>query len=483
MNRQNKFRAITGTASLMLLVAGCSVGPNYREPPVTARAGWNEGQQEGVDTGTAELARWWTAFDDPLLNSLIERAIRSNLDLRIAEARIREARGTLGAAGADLWPSVDVSSSYSRNRSSENAIGSPAQGAVVAPSTGRRLEHDLFKTGFDSRWEIDIFGGVRRRIEAAQANVEATIEDRRDVLVTLLGDVAKNYIDLRGFQRRLEVAQANLKAQQVTLDLTRVRFDAGLASDLEVARAEGQANATAAQIPSLQSAIKETAYRLDLLLGVEMGSVSDELFSEAPIPALPPQAKVGLPIDLLRRRPDIRRAERQLAAATAQIAAARADLYPRFFLAGSIGLQSVSAGDWFSGSSRFWSIGPTISWPVFDAGRIRANIEIRNAQQEQVLRLYEKSVLTAFADVESTLVNYGNEQSRYRSLLQAVAANRRAVKLANELYIRGLNDFLEVLDAQRALYLTETELALSEATMASNLVALYKALGGGWETN
>jgi NodT family efflux transporter outer membrane factor (OMF) lipoprotein len=483
MNHRIKIRAVVGALSLGLVATGCSVGPNYQEPPVTARAGWNEARQEGVGTGAAELARWWTVFDDALLNSLIDRAVRSNLDLRIAEARIREARGALGLAGADLWPNVDVSSSYSRNRSSENAIGAPGQGAVVAPSDGRQLEHDLFKSGFDARWEIDLFGGVRRRIEAAQANLEASIEDRRDVLVTLLGDVARNYIELRGFQRRLEVARANLKAQQVTLDLTRVRFEAGLASDLEVARAEGQANATAAQIPSLQSAIKETAYRLDLLLGAEMGSVSDQLAKEAPIPALPPQAKVGLPIDLLRRRPDIRRTERQLAAATAEIAAARADLYPKFSLIGAIGLQSVSASDWFTGASRFWSIGPTVSWPVFDAGRIRANIEIRNAQQEQALRLYEKSVLTAFADVESALVNYGNEQSRYRSLLQAVAGNRRAVELANELYIRGLNDFLEVLDAQRALYVTETELAQSEATMAANLVALYKALGGGWETN
>jgi NodT family efflux transporter outer membrane factor (OMF) lipoprotein len=468
---------------LPLVALGCAVGPNYQSPPVTAGADWNEARQEGVGAGAADLARWWTVFDDPLLNSLTERAVQSNFDLRIAEARIREARGALGVAGADLWPNVDVSGSYSRNRSSENAVGSPAQGAVVAPATGRRLESDLFRTGFDSGWEVDIFGGVRRRIEAAQANVEASIENRRDVLVTLLGDVAKNYIDLRGFQRRLEVAQANLKAQQVTLDLTRVRFDAGLASDLEVAQAEGQVNATAAQVPNLQSAIKEAAYRLDLLLGAQMGTVWGELAKETPIPALPPQAKVGLPIDLLRRRPDIRRAERQLAAATAEVAAARADLYPKFSLAGSIGLQSVNASDWFTGPSRFWSIGPTISWPVFDAGRIRATIEIRNAQQEQALNFYEKSVLTAFADVESALVNYGNEQIRYRSLLQAVAANRRALELANELYVRGLNDFLNVLDAQRALYVTETELALSEATMASNLVALYKALGGGWETN
>jgi NodT family efflux transporter outer membrane factor (OMF) lipoprotein len=348
---------------------------------------------------------------------------------------------------------------------------------------GQQLEQNLFKTGFDAVWELDIFGGTRRSIEAAQATLAASIEDRHSVLVTLLGDVAKNYIDLRGLQRRLAVAQANLQAQQDTLDLTKIRFDAGLASDFDVALAEGQVKTTAAQIPTLQTALKQTAYRIDILLGTEPGASSSELAKDAPIPALPPEARVGLPADLLRRRPDIRFAERQLAAATAQVGAATADLYPKFFLLGSIGLQSISASDWLSGPSRFWSIGPTITWPVFDAGKIRANIEIRNAQQEQALRLYEKSVLTGFEDVENALVNYGNEQTRYRSLLEATAANRRAVQLANDLYTQGLVPFLDVLVAQRTLYTSESDLAVSEASLASNLVALYKALGGGWETN
>jgi NodT family efflux transporter outer membrane factor (OMF) lipoprotein len=242
-------------------------------------------------------------------------------------------------------------------------------------------------------------------------------------------------------------------------------------------------SATAAQIPILRSGLKQALYRLDVLLGAQPGAISGEVAKEEPIPALPPQAKVGLPAELLRRRPDIRRAERQLAAATAQIGAATADLYPRFSLIGAFGLQSVSASDWLGAPSRFWSIGPTITWPVFDAGRIRANIEIRNAQQEQALRLYEKSVLTAIEDVENALVNYGNEQTRYRSLIDGVAANRRAVQMANELYRQGLVPFLNVLDAQRSLYAAENDLTQSEATMASNLVALYKALGGGWETN
>jgi NodT family efflux transporter outer membrane factor (OMF) lipoprotein len=279
------------------------------------------------------------------------------------------------------------------------------------------------------------------------------------------------------------VARANFKAQQDTLELTRVRFQAGLASDLEVAQAEAQVKTTAAQIPILESSLKQAAYRLDLLLGSEPGSLWSELSNEAPIPALPPEVLVGLPSELLRRRPDIRRAERQLAAATARTGAAIADLFPKFSLTGAFGLQSISASDWFTGGSRFWSIGPTIRWPVFDAGRIRANIEVRNAQQEQALRQYERTILTALQDVENALVNYAKEQTRYRSLDEAVAANRRAMAMSNELYIRGLVDFLNVLDAQRSLYFSEAELAVSESRMASNLVSLYKALGGGWETN
>jgi NodT family efflux transporter outer membrane factor (OMF) lipoprotein len=463
-----------------LLISGCSVGPDYRRPVEALAPAWLEAERSEFDTQPASLVNWWTEFNDAELNSLVERAVKSNLDIFIAEARVRESRASQLLAETGEWPRVDLTGSYSRNRSSQNAVAARGQGAVTEPRSNN-LEQDLYRTGFDAGWEIDVFGGTRRSIEAARANVEASIEDRRDVLVTLLGDVAKNYIDLRGRQRQLAVTQANLQAQQETLRLTRIRFDAGLASDLEIAQAEGQAQTTAAQVPTLESAIKQTAYRLDLLLGSQPGTTWNELSGPAPIPALPPQARVGLPVELLRRRPDIRRAERQLAAATAQIGAATADLYPRFFLIGTFGLQSISATDWFTAQSRFWSIGPTIRWPVFDAGKIRANIEIRNAQQEQALRLYEKSVLSALGDVEMALVNYSKEQSRYRSLLAAVDANRRALQISNDLYIQGLVAFLNVLDAERTLYSSENDLAQSEANMASNLVALYKALGGGWD--
>jgi outer membrane protein, multidrug efflux system len=465
----------------LLAISACTVGPDYKPPESTAPAAWREAEQRGVASRPADLAQWWTVFGDPLLDSLVGQASVSNLDLRLAEARIREARGLRALAAAALWPQGNVSGSYSRNRSSANAVGLRTQGAVGAPSSSAILEQNLYRTGFDADWEIDVFGGVRRGIEAADAGIQVSVEDKRDILVSLLGEVAKNYIDLRGAQRSLAVARANLAAQQDTLYLTRVRFQAGLVSDLEVAQAEAQANFTAAQIPTLESTIKQAAYALDILIGSEPGTLSAQLEKPGAIPALPPEVLVGLPSDLLRRRPDIRRAERQFAVATAQIGVATADLYPRFSILGTFGLQSISASDWFTGPSRFWSIGPSIRWPFFDAGRIRANIEVRSAQQEQALTQYEKTLLVALGDVETALVNYANEQNRHAALVDAVAANRRAVELANELYIRGLNSFLNVLDAQRSLFSTESDLAQSEATMAANLVALYKALGGGWE--
>lgn len=480
MKRQSSLR-IAAALVIAGLAMACSVGPNYTRPEVTLPDHWSEVGEDGTASGPADLTQWWTTFNDPLLNSLVTRAVASNLDLRQAQARIREARAVRAATAAGEWPTVDVSGSYSRNRSSGNAVGSPGQGAVAAPRSGAVLEQSLYRTGFDSSWEIDVFGGVRRSVEAADATIEASVEDRRAVLVTLLGDVARNYMDLRGFQQRIDVARANLKTQQETVDLTRVRFEAGLASDLDVAQAEGQLNTTAAQIPALDASLKQAAHRISVLIGLEPAALWDELAITEPIPSLPPEVLAGLPSELLRRRPDIRRAERQLAAATAQIGVATADLFPKFSLTGAFGLQSVSASDWFTGGSRFWSVGPTIRWPIFDAGRIRANIEVRNAQQEQLLIQYQKSILTALEDVENSLVSYSREQQRNRSLVAAVAANRRAFEMANELYIRGLSDFLTVLEAQRSLYASESDLSQSQAAMATDLVALYKALGGGWE--
>ncbi len=328
-----------------------------------------------------------------------------------------------------------------------------------------------------------MFGRVRRSVEAAEADIGAANEGRRDALVTLLSEVARNYIELRGFQRRLKIAAANVKVQQETLDLTKARFQAQLISELDVTRSDAQVATTAAQIPALETQRNQAAHRLAVLLGQHPGALLSELLpaEESAIPAGPPDLPPVLPSELLRRRPDVRRAERELAAATARAGVATADLFPRFSLTGSLGLQSEEFRDLGDYGSRFFSIGPSVSWPIFDAGRIRSNIHVQNARREQAVVRYEQSVLTALEDAENALIAYGREQQRRQSLRRAVDANRRSVEMATQLYDRGLRDFLNVLDAQRELFASEDALAQSERTISTNLVALYKAMGGGWD--
>jgi outer membrane protein, multidrug efflux system len=477
----------TGGLLLLLGIVGCTVGPNYRRPDVQVPATWSASANDGVTTQSREIARWWKTFNDPELDELIERAVQSNLDLRLAAARLREARALRGVAASDQWPTINISGAYTRNRQSEHV--SPAQGGASNGSnaTGAvpsgTLEQDLFQAGFDASWEIDLFGGVRRAIEAADADVAASVEDLRDVLVTLLSEVARNYVEVRGFQRRIDIAADNIRSQQETLELTQSRFDAGLTSQLDVVQAASQLATTQSQVPTLDTALKQGIHRLSVLLGLAPGALLSELSQESPIPSVPPEVPAGLPADLLRRRPDVRRAERQVAAATARIGVAVADLFPKLSLTGTLGLQSNLLADLAFGSSRFWSVGPTLSWPIFDAGRIRANIQVQNAREEQRLTQYEQVVLTALEDVENALVAYSREQTRGSRLAEAVEANQRAVELANELYIRGLGDFLNVLESQRSLFALQSDFAQSEVTMSSNLVALYKALGGGWQSD
>jgi outer membrane protein, multidrug efflux system len=462
-------------AGLVLLasIGGCMVGPNYRPPQVAVPAAWSEGPPDGAKARTAAIAQWRTTFKEPMLESLIARALQSNLDLRTAAARVREARALRGITAADLWPTIAVSGSYTRQRRSENAFTLPS-GAVSGAAGGGNLTQDLFQTGFDASWEIDLFGSVRRSIEAANADLAASQEALRDTLVSLLAEVARNYVEVRGLQQRLVIAQENITSEQETLALTRARFTAGLTSELDVAQA-------ASQVPTLETSLKQGLHRLGVLLGQEPGALLTELSTAAPIPTAPPDVPVGLPAELLRRRPDVRQAERQLAAATARIGVAVADLFPKLSLTGALGLESVKLADLATGASRFWAIGPTLSWPIFDAGRIRANIAVQDARTDQQLTTYEQTVLTSLEEVENALVAYSREQVRHARLVGAVEANRRAVELSNELYIRGLGDFLNVLDSQRALFASASDLAQSEATVSTNLVALYKALGGGWE--
>jgi outer membrane protein, multidrug efflux system len=462
----------------LFFLSGCVVGPNYRPPQIKSSAQWNESLAGGETNSQPTIAEWWTNFNDSELDSLIGRAARSNLDLRIATARVREARAQYGIASADLWPTVDGSSSYARQRQSQNQ---PVIGSFpVSPDV---FENNIYQAGFDASWEIDVFGGKRRAKEAAGAQVSASEFGRRDVLITLLGDVGRYYVDLRGYQRRLAIARENIDAQENALAITRRRFAKGLASDLDVQQASTVLATTRAEVPTIESSIESSMHRLETLLGQQPGGLQAELSQVSPIPVQPPVVPVGLPSELLLRRPDIREAERQLAAATANIGVAKSDLFPKFYLTGSSGFQGVSASDWFTGNSLFWQVGPTMQWRIFDAGRIRSNIKLQNARQEEALANYEKTVLTAFEDVENGLALYAKEQLRRRALEDAVVSSQKSLETANKLYADGLTDFLHVLDAERSLYQLQDALAQSDRTVSANLVSLYKSLGGGWQSS
>ncbi|HXJ33977.1 MAG TPA: efflux transporter outer membrane subunit [Candidatus Eisenbacteria bacterium] len=472
-----KFRALR-PALLALALAGCAVGPDYHEPSVKLPSRWSEAPADS-EPALETPSRWWTVFADPELDSLIDRAVRANLDVQSAEARVREARAERTIAAAPFWPQATASGEYTRSKQSVNAAGgSGPSGSAGARSFG---PSNLYQANFDATWEIDVFGGTRRSVEAASADIDASIDDRGAVLLTLLGDVARNYIELRGFQRQLEVSRSNLAAQKDTLDLTQARYQGGVAADLDVAQAEAQLETTASNIPTLEISAAQAVHRLGVLLGESPGTLADELSESRPIPAAPSELPPGLPSDLLRQRPDVRRSERQLAAATANIGVATADLYPKFSLLGTAGLSSISASDFLGGGSKLWSIGPSITWPVFQGGQIVANIEVSDAQAQQALLAYRQTILIALEDVENAIVEFSQERDRREKLAEAAKSNQRAVDHATALYTRGLTNFLNVLDAQRNLYQTESDLAQSETSVSTDLVALHKALGGGWD--
>lgn len=454
-------------AGIGLVTAGCAVGPDYHPPQTAMPAKWIGAAPPAASQSSAaavELARWWRSFDDPMLDSLEDRAVQSNLDVRQAQSRLAQSRAARGVAVAGLGPSVGLNAGFTRSRNA--GAGQSA--------------HNLFQAGLDAAWEIDVFGGVRRTIEAATADVQASQEDLRSVLVTLTAEVAMDYVDLRGFQQEIEIAQENLKAQKHIADLTRKKHQAGLVGALDVANADALVAATAAQIPVLQTSTQQTIYSLSLLLGREPGALLKELSPVADIPFSPPAVPLGLPSDLLRQRPDIRRAEAQVHAATARIGVATAELFPKFTLGASAGFQSDRAENWFSWPQGTWSFGPSMNWTIFDSGANLWNIKIQDALTQQALLTYQQTILVALQDVENALVASTNEQEHRKALGQAVAANQKAVELATQLYAQGQTDFLNVLDAQRSLYVSQDALVQSTRTISIDLVALYKALGGGW---
>ncbi|MBV8536125.1 MAG: efflux transporter outer membrane subunit [Alphaproteobacteria bacterium] len=481
--------AIT-TLLLAALLPGCTVGPDFAPPKPDTPAAWTDtavaplpGQKNVVDASPVTAAAWWASFKDPLLTSLVERAAASNLDLRQAVLRIAEARAQRDIAAAGFWPSLDANGSYTRQRVSDTtALTSllAGHGTSAAPP-GLQNPFNQYQYGFDASWEIDLFGRVRRGVEAADADSAASIEDSRDVLVSLVGEVARTYIDLRGAQLRLSILEDNLKTQRDALDLARDRRNAGTGIDLDVANAAAEVASTEARIPTAKTQIAVDINQLSFLLALEPDALRSELAAASPVPPVPPQVPVGLPADLVRRRPDIRTAEAGLHAATARVGVAVADLFPRLTLNADFGLQAARPGDLGNWASRFFAIGPSLDIPIFSGGRRQANVRLQDVKAKEAAVSYARTVLAAIHEVENALAAYGPEQTRRAALETSVAQDREALSLATQRYASGITTFLDVLDAERNLEQAELSLADSTVAVSADLVAVYKALGGGWE--
>jgi multidrug efflux system outer membrane protein len=455
---------------LLGLLSGCVVGPDYKRPQMQVPDAFANQTQDGLAAQEAETF-WWHGFQDTTLNQLVEQALAHNHDVRVAAARLREARALRSLTTFDRYPTVTSQAAYTRQRSSQ----------AVSPPSGDR-DSELYDVGFDASWELDFFGRVRRSIEASSAAVEAAEASRQEVIVSLLAEVARNYFELRGAQNRLAVARRNAENQRQTMDLTMALLEGGRGTELDTSRAEAQLTSTLASIPPLETSVKQAMYRLGVLIGQQPTALEAELSDPIPLPALPTLVALGRPDDLLRRRPDIRITERNLAAATANIGVATADLFPRVTLTGSVALQATSFVGLFKGGSDTFAIGPGIFWAAFDLGRVRARIRAADARTEAALAQYEQRVLVALEETENALVGFTRQQARRDWLRASAQASEKAQNLARQRYQFGVSDFLTVLDAERTLLDAQDRLADSETLTATSLVAVYKALGGGWES-
>jgi len=479
---------------------GCAVGPNYQKPQVSVEKEFAAGP--GNITSNSPVELWWKSFHDPELEKLIAAAAGENLNLKIALLRVRTARLQRRVNASYLFPNVDADGGYVHAYGSKNvklplggsAGGDPPGADPNDSSFDNQLSPlgkgglpgaltDLYQLGFDATWEIDIFGGTRRRIEASTYQLQAATESSRNVMVSLFAEVARDYLELRGTQARLEVARQNLKDEQEILDLVRSERKSGLANELEVTQAAAQAAITSATIPPLEAAGRRLVHALSILLSRQPDALVAELENARPVPVSPPEIPVGLPSELLKRRPDIRVAERQIAAATANIGVAKADLFPKFTLtAGNMGVDSTSIDELFNWDSRYFLVSPTVTWRIFDAGRIMANIKLQRVGRESAVLQYRSTILTALQEVEDALVQYASDEQRHIDLVEALNQSRQSLTLARQQYEHGLRPFLAVLDAERTVLNAEDMLAQSDQIIATDLVAVYKSLGGGWQT-
>lgn len=454
---------------LSALTAGCALGPDYRAPEAPMPAQF-QGAQSAAYRAEALPAKFWTVFGDETLNALVEDALKSNHDVRIASARLREARALRRDAGFDFLPTINAGGTYSRNKVT------PLERPDLA---GGDLNFDFYDAGFDANWELDIFGNLRG-YQARNAELAGAFASLDDAFVTLTSEVARNYFELRGLQNRYEVAKRNAANQRSTLDVTQVRLDGGRGTDLDVARAQAQLSTTLSTLPLLEAQVSRAQFRLEVLTGRRPGELDARLASQ-PMPALPDFTPVGDPTEWLRRRPDVRIAERNLAAATARIGVATADLFPKVSIFGRFGWNAAEFDDLGDVDFEAYRYGPSISWAIFDLGHVQARISAANARAEGALAQYEQTVLRALEDTEGSLISFSRALTRQAALSDAAQASDKASKLARLRYDGGIADFLEVLDAERTLLEAEDRLEQGRQDSATALVAVYKALGAGWQ--
>ena len=452
-----------------VLPSGCiSVGPDYQTPklknPNFTVAGLSV--PDNATSDTQKLADWWNGFNDPMMVELITRALTGSPDIHVAAARVQAARAELGISRSDYFPKINAEADFSRTRTGKDAEG-------IGYS-------NMYRAGLDASWEIDIFGGTRRAVEAADAVFDSEIANLHDVWLSMAAEVALNYIEIRTYQQRLAVAQNNLKAQTETLEILSSRYTAGLTDALDVSQARYNMESTRSTIPLLKAGLESALNSLAVLLGQQPGSLHSRFDPAQSIP-VPPSGDInGINADILRRRPDIRKAERRLAAESARIGEASAMLYPKFSLSGFFGTRAIHSSELFSAGAGSGSIVPGVIWPVFQAGELVNRVRAQTAVKDQYLAVYEKTVLSAIAEVRNALSGYIQESRRINSLQHAVRAAKDAVEIAQDKYKNGLTDFNNVLDAQRSLFVLEESLAVSRGNTSGYMVKVYKALGGGW---
>lgn len=499
---------------LVTLAGGCEVGPSFRSPSASLPSSWQGAEQSAAAAAAAGASAadassgaiddaWWKVFRDPTLERLEQRVVAENLDVQSASLRLKESRLQAHIIGAGLWPSLNANASYEREKASQQGLlslfggggsgqspapgteasGAPGGGAGGAPASAAAsisAPLNLWQYGFDASWELDLWGGARRALEAANASAQASQEDLRSTLLEEMAEVARDYLTLRGVQAQRLVVEATIAADRDAASITSQRASAGLTPHQDVASAEAEVDSVASQLPMLGQQAAQLLNALSLLLGAPPDALREELAVPQSYQPMPPSVPLGIPSELARRRPDIRSAEAKLAAATAQIGVAVAELYPSITLNGSLGFQALQLSNLGSWSARQYSLGPGLALPLFESGRLRGTVKLRKVEQQEAAIAYQKTVLQAWHDVANALIAYSTEQERLQRLTRAVSDNGEVLSVALERYRSGIDPYLNVLSAQRTLLQTQLEATQSQTTVESNLVQLYKALGGGW---